>query len=64
MGAFILAGIVFVLTIIATVLILFGNMMSDNVADGNSGAFIGVFVTGTVISVVIAATHWLPHIGW
>jgi hypothetical protein len=64
MGAFILAGMVFVATILLSLLTLLGNGMSDNVADNNSGSFIIVFAVGTIISVLILGSHWAPNIGW
>lgn len=62
--AFVVALIAFGVTVALTILTLFGGMMSDNVGDNNSGSFITVFVVGTVISLLIAASHWLPHFGW
>lgn len=63
MGAFVVAAIIFGGTVLLTLLTLFGSAMSDNTAD-NSRAFIGVFVTGSIISAGIFASHWFPHIGW
>lgn len=61
--AFILAGVIFVITIVITAITAMGNMMSDNPSDNNSGGFIIVFITGTAISAAFAASHWI-HIGW
>jgi hypothetical protein len=64
MGAFILAGVIFIATVVVAVLVLFGNAMSDNPADNSSGGFIAVFVVGTALSCLVLASHWMPAIGW
>jgi hypothetical protein len=62
MGAFIVAIIAFAITICVTVITFGAAAMSETGLDGPN-PFIPL-VTGTIISVLIAATHWLPHIGW
>jgi hypothetical protein len=62
MVAFIVAGIIFAGTCLASVLIVFADGMSD--APSTSIDPAPVFVTGTVIAALIAASHWFPHIGW
>lgn len=62
MGAFIIAGIVVVITILATVVYIFGNAMSDTTGQ-NLNPF-PILIGGLCLAALIAATHWLPHIGW
>lgn len=62
MGAFILAGIIVVITIIATVVYIFGTAMSDVTGQGSNP--FPILIGGLVLAVLVAATHWLPHIGW
>jgi hypothetical protein len=64
MGAFIIAGIVAVITIIISLLMLFAAGMSDAPSAVAKVPVTSTFVTGMVIAGLIAATHWLPHIGW
>ena len=61
-GAFILAAIIEVLTILATVLYIFGNAMSDTTGL-NLNPF-PILIGGTVIALLVVASHWFPHIGW
>lgn len=61
--AFIFAGIVLFLGLAFALLEMFAAGMSDNGYAGDGGA--GATALGTVIiAALIAATHWLPHIGW
>lgn len=62
MAAFIIAGIGVVLTLLATLAYVFGNAMND--ATGNNLNPWPIFIGGLSISALIAASHWLPHIGW
>lgn len=62
MAAFIIAGIVFVVTILISAFMLFAAGMSDNTSE--SVPVTSTFVTGTIIAILIATSHWLPHIGW
>jgi hypothetical protein len=62
MGAFIIAGIAFAITIVVTVVTFGAASMSETGLDGPN-PFVPL-ATGTIISALIAATHWLPHIGW
>jgi hypothetical protein len=62
MGAFIVAGVVFTITVLLSLLMLFAAGMSDQ-PGAESGAG-GVFVGGTILSALILATHWMPSIGW
>ena len=62
MGAFILAGLVFLITLAFSVFVFMGDMMSDE--TGLNGTSAGWWLLGgTVVSVAVASTHWL-HIGW
>ena len=62
MGAFIIAGLVFVGTLVLCAFMAFAAGMSTT---GNSDVPVGAtFITGTVIAALIAGSHWMPHIGW
>jgi hypothetical protein len=62
MAAFIIAAIIEVVTILATVVYIFGTAMSDTTGT-NANPF-PILIGGTVIAVLVAASHWLPRIGW
>lgn len=62
MGAFIIAAIIEVITLLATAAYIFGNAMSD--ATGNNLNPLPMLIGGTVIAALVASSHWLPHIGW
>lgn len=64
MGAFIVAGLIFAGTIGLSVLMMFAAGMSDSPSASKDVPVVSTFVTGTSIAAVVAATHWLPHIGW
>lgn len=64
MGAFILAGIVAVGTLALSALLLFANGMAAAPSASNAIAVGPVFWGGTILAALIAASHWLPHIGW
>lgn len=63
--AFILAGLVFVVTIAISGLMLFASGMSDSPSASAEmgGQIMWVFIGGTAISALIAASHWI-NIGW
>ena len=61
MGAFILAGIVFVGTLALSGLMLFASMMSDS--TDNNMPITETLIGGTIIAVLIAASHW-AHMTW
>jgi hypothetical protein len=64
MLAFVVAIIVFGLTNVLTVLVLFRYGMSDNQSLPPSTAFKTTFKVGTLIAFAIIASHWLlPQIG-
>ncbi len=63
MGAFIIAGIIAVLTIAIAVFfeLLRGMAPAPGMIESN---FLPILLTGLSIAAIVAATHWLPHIGW
>jgi uncharacterized membrane protein len=64
MIAFILAGLVFVGTLVLCALMLFAAGMSDSPGAAANVPVTSTFITGTIIAVLIAISHWLPHLSW
>jgi predicted permease len=64
MWAFVVAIIVFGLTHVISVLVLFRYGMSDNQSLPPSTAAKTTFTVGTLIAFAIAASYWLPPLGW
>jgi hypothetical protein len=67
MWAFIVAIIVFGLTNVISILVLFRYGMGDNQSLPPSTAAETTFTVGTLIAFAIAASHWLPLLplrGW
>ena len=65
MLAFIVAIIVFGLTHVLSILMVFRYGMSDNQSLPPSTAAKTTFTVGTLIAFAIAASHWLlPEHGW
>ncbi len=66
MRAFIVAFIVFGLTLGISILVLFRSGMSDNQSLPPSKAAETTFTVGMLIAFAIAASHWmeLPLPGW
>jgi hypothetical protein len=64
MWAFIVAAIVFGLTQVISILVLFRYGMSDNQSLPPSTAAETTFTVGTLIAFAIAASHWVPQLGW
>jgi len=62
MGAFVVSGIVFVVTLLWCGLLLGANNASDAPRSGFS--VWPQFWTGGAIAALIFASHWMPHIGW
>jgi Ni/Fe-hydrogenase subunit HybB-like protein len=64
--AFIVAIIVFGLTLVLTILAVFRYGMKDNQSLPPSTAYKTTFTVGTLIAIAIAASHWLlpPQLGW
>lgn len=63
MGAFIFAGVVFAIALALAVLSELARGMAPAPSMVRS-SFAAILVPGAAISVLIALTHWLPHIGW
>jgi hypothetical protein len=55
---------VFGLTLVISILVLFRYGMSDNQSLPPSKAAETTFTVGTLIAFAIAASHWLPQLGW
>lgn len=60
--AFVVGAVIFLVTAVFCVASAMGNMMSDN--PDASLPVATPLVIGTVAAVLVAATHWLPPIGW
>lgn len=63
MGAFILAGIAAFLTLAIAVLSELARGMAA-APSMHASSFWPIMCTGMPIAAIIAATHWLPSIGW
>jgi hypothetical protein len=64
--SFILAGICFIVTCTTTLLVIYAYGMSDNPSQSGTDMrplAIGVFAGGTVISLLIAFSHYI-HLHW
>ena len=64
MRAFIVAIIVFGLTVGVSILVVFRYGMSDNQSLPPSTAAKTTFTVGTLIAFATAASHWVPQLGW
>jgi hypothetical protein len=62
MGAFILAGLVFVGAILLAGFVSFAQGMAAAPHYDNTPR--SILIGGVVLAALIAASHWLPHIGW
>lgn len=62
MGAFIVAGLIVTVTLVVAVIAVWAVSMSD--APGVSSGPGWVLTVGLTAAALVAATHWLPHIGW
>jgi len=64
--AFIVAGLIAVTTIAVCAVMIFAAGMSDSPSASADvgGDALRTFVIGIVIAGLVAASHWLPHIGW
>jgi hypothetical protein len=60
--AFIIAAIIAVLSLAIGLLGAFASGMSD--APGQSSGVAPIVTGGLILAALIAASHWLPHIGW
>jgi hypothetical protein len=62
MVAFIIAGIVAMLSLALGLLGLFADGMSD--APGQTSGVATYVIGGLIIAALIAASHFLPHMSW
>jgi hypothetical protein len=60
--ALVLAAIIFVITLVLAAIVLAGDGMSDSPTTSVSPW--PVLVGGSLIALAIAASHWMPHVGW
>jgi hypothetical protein len=60
-ASFIIAGVVFVITVAASLLVMFAEGMSDNTSRSSEMRLqaVWVFFVGTGISVLMALSHYL-----
>lgn len=63
MAAFILAGIVALATIALAILSELARGMAT-APSMHPSRFLSILAIGLPIAALIAASHWLPHIGW
>lgn len=62
MGAFIIGGLFFLATLAFCLLFSMAYGMSD--APSYRESPMPYLITGSIISALIIASHWMPHIGW
>lgn len=62
MAAFIIAGIIAILTLFGTAIYIFGNAMSDTTGQ-NLNPW-PILIGGLALAALVAGSHWIPHIGW
>jgi hypothetical protein len=62
--AFVLAVFVFIATIVIAFFVAFAYGMSDNPANNKNPISIWIFLGGTILAILIALTHYGPHLGW
>ncbi len=60
--AFVFASIVAALSLALGLLGAFATGMSD--APGQTSGVAPYVIVGLVMATLIAASHWLPHLGW
>lgn len=61
--AFILTAVAVFITLLLCALVGFANGMSDAPSVQGTQVF-PIFAGGMLLAAIIAASHWLPHIGW
>lgn len=66
MGAFIIAGVILVISVGTFALALGGAAMSDSPSASDASVSFGfsALIGGAVLSGLVASSHWWPHIGW
>ena len=62
MWAFIIAGIVFLITVAIAFVIGYAQGMADAPVYDNTP--LHVLIGGTILSILIILSHWFPHLGW
>jgi len=62
--AFVVGAVVFVITILATGLVLVATGMRDTTGTQSATPIKVTFFTGTLISLAIVGSHWLPRFAW
>lgn len=63
MAAFIIAGIIAFITLVIAVFSEFARGMTT-APSMHASKFWPIIFTGMPIAAIVAATHWLPSIGW
>jgi hypothetical protein len=61
---FIVAIIVFGLTLVLSSLVMFKYGTSENQSSEPSNAARTTLTVGTLLSIAIVGSHWLPQLGW
>ena len=66
MLAFIIAGLIAFGSVVAWAFAMLAASMSDSITASSDAAATAnsVLVIGLGIAALVAASHWLPHIGW
>lgn len=64
MGAFIVAGIIFAATVVISIFVSYANSMSSAPSQDAVVSPGSIFVTGTILAIIVASTHWLATFGW
>lgn len=64
MLAFVVAIIVFALTNVLSILLIFRYGLNDNATLAPSTIAKTTFTAGTLIAIAIAASHWVPQFAW
>ena len=61
---FIVAIIVFGLTLVLSSLVMFKYGTSENQSSEPNNAARTTLTVGTLLSIAIVGSHWLPQLGW
>jgi hypothetical protein len=64
MLAFVVAIIVFALSNVLSVLLIFRYGLKDNATLAPSNIAKTTFTVGTLLAIAIAASHWVPQAAW
>lgn len=60
--AFVVAGIIAALSLALGFIGALATSMSD--APGETSGVAPIVVCGLILAALVAASHWMPHIGW